>query len=1108
MRRQLANMFYCALLNSGIALGQINTGALSGFVTDPSGAAIAATRIEIRSLDTGVSAASISNGSGLYKAPFLRPGSYSVRIDAPGFRTWEAEAVEILVGRETVVNASLAIGDAAESVTVEGTAPLVDSTAAQASVNLDNRRILHLPRLAAGLDHGVTNGLDKLALLAPGIAPTSANTVDNGAVFSANGQRPRSNAMLQDGQDNVHRIFGGPRFPFGVIEAVSEYQVIGNQFSAEYGLVQGSVVNVTTRGGTNQFHGTLNWLHRNDAHLAALTNIERRSGVTVPPKFIDNRYGVTLGGPLRKDMAFFFAHFDRQTARRDRRVEAGPGLWTPSEQGLRTLSEAFPDSNTVAALLRHGPLTRSEGNPQFLPGLRLEPLRSPAGGPVSVEMGRLVRYFKAPIDTLYAGIRTDVDVNSRNRVTARYFHRESEIANERVSLSGYVLDLRTPMRSVAVNWSRTVSPSVVNEARFGYDYALNEYADPSGAPYGQMGRNISEFIPPPGYVGFGLPNNMPQTLPAHSAQAADNVSHYLGRHALKYGFQWNRFWADIGNRSYYNGQFQFRNLQEFVDNTPIAFNGADGPLFTYDTSADQAYYFQDDFRFRPNLTLNLGVRYEVPANATKVGSNISVRRESDPNTAIWNTALPIEARTNVAVGRDWNNWAPRLGFAWNPRGPSWLLGAQRTVIRGGYGISYDFPYGLLAADMVKTAPLALRYSLPGATARVPHDVTGDGVRRVMQPPRGLDPRQLTIAEFSPDFRSPMLHSWSFGVQRRVGASQAFEVRYVGNRGIGLFQSRNANPNVQNYIDAGFPQVIPSGVRSGANPSCAACTGRVNPDYGFLAVVANTASSTYHGLQTRYEGRPLRQLNLGAAYTWSRAIDNSSDHAIGSGPQPQNPFDITSGERGPSSFDRTHLLALHFVWDVPGFQSQRGALGWVLGGWSLAGIVRSYSGAPVTPLQRNTEPRTANDLAFYAAFGANPDTRRPFSSNPDAALNRVGFVQPDGSMVDFYQRSLPVTPDSVRWIYNNNAAARLLGTPFGAGRNVLRAPPVHQTDLSLFKNMRLTERATLQLRLEAENALNHPNLGIGVTLVDVPVFLNPTETQAAPRRVAVGMRLLF
>jgi hypothetical protein len=160
-----------------------------------------------------------------------------------------------------------------------------------------------------------------------------------------------------------------------------------------------------------------------------------------------------------------------------------------------------------------------------------------------------------------------------------------------------------------------------------------------------------------------------------------------------------------------------------------------------------------------------------------------------------------------------------------------------------------------------------------------------------------------------------------------------------------------------------------------------------------------------------------------------------------------------------------------------FQPQRGFAGLLLGGWSVAGIIRSQSGPPATPLQRNTEPRSANDLDFNTAFNLNPDSRRPFSSNPQAPLSTVGFVQPNGSLVDFYQRTRPVTPDDVRWIYNSNAAARMYGTPFGVGRNVLRAQAIHQTDLSLFKTVHLTERFTLQLRLEAENAFNHPNLGI-------------------------------
>jgi hypothetical protein len=1021
-----------------------------------------------------------------------------MRVDAKGFRTSEVEPVDILVGREALVDVSLTLGDAVQTISVEATPPLIDATSGEASLNFDARKILYLPRLSAGLD--------RLALLAPGITPTGGNLSENGAIFSANGQRPRSNGFLLNGQDNSHRIPGGPRFLFGVIEAVSEYQIITNQFSAEYGLAQGSIVNVITRTGTNQFHGMGNWLHRNDAHFAALTNIQRRLNVSTPPKFIENRYGATLGGPVKKDKAFFYVYFDGHTVRRDLRVEAGVGQWTPTEEGLRTLAEAFPDSNTVAALRRYGPLTRPEGNPRFLPGFRLDSVRSQAGVPVSVQMGRLERYYKTPIDNLHAGGSIDFRFTSSDRVNVRYFHRESETSNSIAPISGYVVDGSMPMRSAAVTWTRIFSPAFVNELRFGYDYDVNQFADPAGAPYEEMEKNISEFAPPNGYVGFGLQANMPQISRQNSVQLADNVSHHFGRHALKYGFQWNRLWSDAGSRTFYNGQFQFDTLQNFVDNRPVGFNGVDGPLFTYFTFADQGYYFQDDFRVRSDLTLNLGVRFEVPSNFPRFAAEITNARERDPDTAIWNTALPLEARTSAATTRDWNNWAPRLGFAWNPRGASWLLGDRDTVIRGGYGISYDFPFGLLASSILPAAPLVLRYGLPGASASVPADVTGDAVRRVMQSPRGQDPRQLPVAEFSSDLRSSMAHSWSFGIQRRLRNAHMFEVRYAGNRALGLFQSRNANPNAQNYIDAGFPQVIPSDVRPGVNATCPACTGRVIPEHAAYSLLANTASSTYHGLQTRYEGRNLATLTLGVAYTWSRSIDNASDYVAG--PFPQNPFDITAGERGLSAFDRAHVLAVHFVWDIPAFRSQHGLPGKIFGGWSVGGIIRYQSGAAATPQQRNTEPRSANDLAFNTAFGSTPDTRRPYSSNPRAALTTVGLVLPGGSLVDFYQPGRPLTANEVRWIYNNNASARLFGTPFGVGRSVVRGPAFHQTDLSMFKSIRVTEGLQLQLRLEAENAFNHPNLGAGGTFIESAGFLNPAETQAAPRRLAAGLRLMF
>jgi hypothetical protein len=589
---------------------------------------------------------------------------------------------------------------------------------------------------------------------------------------------------------------------------------------------------------------------------------------------------------------------------------------------------------------------------------------------------------------------------------------------------------------------RVVSPAFLNELRFGYDYDLNEYVDPSGAPYQELGRNISEFLPPNGYLGFGLPSNQPTSTPSESIQIMDNVSHFRGRHALKFGIQWSRFGADAGVRPLYNGQFVFDTLQNFVDNKPQALNGVDGPLYTRNLFTDNAWYLQDDFRLRENLTFNLGLRYEIPANIPSFASDIGVPRERDPAAAIWDRNVPLDGRTNVSVGRDLNNWSPRVGFAWSPRRASWLVGSQSTVIRGGYSINYDAPYGLLGTQVLQAAPLVLRYSIAAA---VPPDVTGEAVRNIMQPGGALDPRRLVSAQFSADLHSSMLHSWSLGFQRKVGARQTYEIRYVGNRGIGLFQSRNANPKVQSYIDAGFPEVIPDGVRPGINPDCPSCAGRMNPAYGLSIVLANTASSTYHGLQTRYDGRVFTQLTLGGAYTWSRSIDNASDNDPRSGPLAQNPFDITGGERGPSAFDAPHVLALSFLWDVPSASLGPGIVGRIVNGWSLAGVIRSFAGPPTTPQQRATfEPRSANDSEFGSAFGLNSDMRRPFSADPAAPLHTVGMVRPDGSLVDL-RTTVPVTPSKVRWIYNNTAAARLMGTPFGAGRNVVRGPSVYQTD---------------------------------------------------------------
>jgi hypothetical protein len=1097
---------YTVLGVFAVALGiaQVNTGSLIGTITDPSGAVLTSASIEIRNVDTGSVERLTSNGDGIYRSAFLQPGNYSVRVEAKGFKASEARQVGILIGKETVFNVSLEVGSVMEAVTVDGAAPLVESTTAQSSVNFDSKKVLALPRLIAGIN--------RLALLAPGVAAAQPTTTTNGATLAVNGQRRRANSFLIDGQDNNHPGFAGPSFPFNNVDVVAEYQIITNQYSAEYGKGQGGIVNVTTRGGTNHVNGTATWLHQNDAHLAALTNLQRRAGLQQPPKSIDNLFGATLGGPIRKDKAFFFAYFNRQVLRRDTRLEANPAQWTPTSAGLRALEQAFPQSNSVKALLRHGPLARNEGNPQFLAGLqRVDMVRGASGQPTGIEIGRLVRNLPRPVDAWDFGTREDFVASSKDRVSARFFHRDRFGPKDLSNINGYSTDFYTEFHNAAASWTRTVTPSVVNEARFGYGREKGVWSGTDGSPFSEIGRNIANFGIT-GYLSFGPPVNYPQDAGSRSFEVQDNLTKQAGRHGLRLGAQYTWVLALVGNRRLYNGQFMFNTLQNVADNRPAPFQGSAGDLVVRLAEAVGGIYFQDDFRVKSNLTLNLGLRYESASQPARSLGELTTRRETNPATAIWDTALPLSARTVPVPPRDRSNWAPRIGFAYTPRFAQRLFGKEATVVRGGYSIGYEYPYAFQAISVFSSSPVGKRYM--AANFPVPEDVTGDNLRRLAEPPRGSDPRQQAQFQFAPDFHSPYAQTWSLGMQRRIGSSQAFEARYAGSRGLSLFQTRNGNPSAQPFVVEGFANVLPQGVVPGANPSCPGCNGRVNADFSQVALLANTASSIYHSLQTRYDGRIGSQLLLGGSYTWSRAIDNASD-LLATSPgaamvqfMAQNPFDLTRGERGSSDFDLAHVATLHFVWDVPWFKAQRGLRGTLLGGWTLSGMQRWNTGRPLSAYQQNSLTPSVNDRDFNSNFIGSFDTMRAFSANPAAPPAALATVLPSGAMVDYYNPARAVKPNDVRWVYNNLAAARLFGTPFGSGRNVLRAPGFNQADLALYKNFKLRERIAAQLRFESTNSFNHPNLGPGGSYVDQPGFLNPSETETEPRRFAVGLRILF
>jgi hypothetical protein len=628
-----------------------------------------------------------------------------------------------------------------------------------------------------------------------------------------------------------------------------------------------------------------------------------------------------------------------------------------------------------------------------------------------------------------------------------------------------------------------------------------------------------------------------------------------------------------------NSRFSYNTAARVLNNTPASIDLAGGQYQIGYNETDQFYYFQDDWRVRDNLTLNIGVRYEYTGQPINTLNDLTAERESNPQNALWRQNLPLEARTFAKLPADKNNFAPRLGFAWRPRlGDSslskWLLGEQdSTVISGGYSMAYDASFYNLLLNASTSAPTAFLLNVPAAAAfPLPSGVpTGENVAQAARAAGALqvnayDPKFFSRTTFSSDFYSPYVQQWTLRVQREISRNNVVEARYVGSKTTGLFQTLNRNPRIDRLINGftiagitfpGFPNLVPQGItpqvagQGGCvdNPATPVnestlCAGRVFAA-GLVRSRENTANATYHGLQTRYEGRLLNQVSVGLSYTWSKALDNASEvFSFFESAAPQNPFDINAGEKGYSGFDRRHALAMNFIWDVPAFKDQKGIVGKALGGWQLSGTYFLASGQRFTPAQGFSSLFFGlgyNDALYDGTF-IGFDSLRPFYGNPNAPKTSVGISQIDafllyGTAIEkpdgFYDlvelnrsngaNAVEVTKDQVRYIVGGWGAAKIFGTPYGnVPRGAEKGPRLNDLALGIFKNTRITETVRLQFRLDMFNALNHPNPGVGFnaaaaagtpggfvegTLLATP-FNDLGEVAQARRALQFGLKVIF
>lgn len=1148
---------------------QVNKGSISGTIVDQSGGAVPEAEIHAVNADNNQEFSTKSEAAGLFKLALLPIGTYRVEISKQGFKKFAVSSVAVSTAEDNGLGTiQLEVGALSTTVEVTAEPPLLQTTQAQISTAVKGNEIAVFPGV------GENQGLDRLMLMLPGVVDSRDGNFSNtnGASFAVNGIRGRNNDQQLDGQANNDNSVGGPSVFVGNTDFVEEYQAITNNFGPEYGRNAGSVVNIVTKSGTNDWHGTVTVTEANSA-LSTLDSAQKSfEDLDKLPRYNEIFHSYSGGGPVIKDKLFVFGGFDHDYLSQSENYSTGSR--TPTPAGLDQMAAcAWANPDAVAAIRNHGPYGITGGNPVIsgTPSLRRffnpYPADPDTPEPCDIEMAGVQRTLSTGFKGKDAMARIDFQTD-KNRIYGRWYYQPQVSPNAdsfvRAAV-GYPVSVPSLGQGYSASWTRTFSGRMVNELRATYGRISVEFGTngigntiPSMLVIDQALANVNL---PSLYADYGPANNAPQGRIVNTYQLQDNWSYIVGRHQLKAGFNWthqrsgNRFLPNV------NGTFNYSTFDRYIANVPSSVSVTVGNPVAGFREHQFFAFVGDDFKVTPNLTLNLGLTWSYFSQPSNFFNDVTTKRESNADTSFWDPSLDLSIRTVPRLNNNKTDFGPSIGFAYTPRWGGRLTGEGKTVVRGGYRLAYDPPFYNIYLNMMSSAPIVIAQTVSGLDAdlnpvpgtALPADPFGPAVRDQLSSflTFGVsDPRKSNQTRVSSDFRTDRVQSWSFGVQREIGAKTVFEARYIGNHGDRLFQSINGNPRVSNLY-ADFPDSLPSGVTP-CTDSTAPGYRRADCNLGVVRVRANTAYSDYHALQTELRGTRLaNQLTLRMAYTWSKTTDNASEifGTFGGGNTyafSQNPFDYTGGEHGLSGLDRPHTWTLSFHEEIPAFRDQRGVKGKILGGWAVAGTYILASGETYTPAQYcinycSSGIQYFDYTGFASAFNSAAEPARPFLSNPAAPENRVGIyagdacgyyggdrecgLPPETLLVMNYLNTgggpVRTTPQNVRFIVNAPTANSIYGTPWGtAARNSLRDYHSNVGNFAVYKDTKVTERFSVQWHMSMTNVFNHPNFySIDPFIDDVgytdeytgfadPRLYNGTTSSLGQRQIRFGLKFLF
>jgi hypothetical protein len=1098
---------------------QVAGATITGTVTDASGGVIANAQISAKNVATGIVTAGTTNSDGLYTVPNLFPGEYHVTVSASGF-TSKVLTVTLTVGAQRALDVSLAVGQSQQTVQVTEEAPTIQLQTSTISGVVQGSEVRELP----------LNGRDwaSLATLQPGVATVRTQEAVTqvgsharglGMQMTIDGNRPTQNTYRLNGVIINDYSNAGPGSVLGQnlgVDAIQEFSVLTNNYTAEYGFTSGGVINAITRSGTNDFHGSAYEFIRNSALDAA--NFFENAGGLKKAAFRRNQFGGSAGGPIWKEKVFIFGDYEGL-----RQSKGIPHIANVPSPAART--GHLGDPNTGAP---QTPFTVDPNIAKFLvfyPAVN-DGLISPGNGAacdqvtVICNTGRYAFSGAQVVPENYYTTRADVKFSSKDSLNGSWYYDHSTFTQPD-GLNQVQDQFALGRQGFSAEETHLFGAGLVNTIRGGYNRSFaNGQLTPSAinpaaadTSLGMVPNLYAPRITVAGLTTFrgGLRGQSVQNYLLQSYQFYDDAVRTFGKHNMKFGGAVIVYHLDLYAPFIEDGTATFTNLQNFLtNNVHIAGSPPDVPSIKTHHNHTNVFagYVQDDWKLRPGLTLNLGMRYEmetIPKEANGLVANLPLIT-TDPSACISASTCPGLNHFYFSHNPTNKNFEPRIGFAWDP------FRSGKTSVRGGFGLfdALPLPYELVINN-AQTSPF--------------HNVI-----TVVNPPQGSFPKIPFPTSFvaaaqtwnyvDTNIKRNYIYQYNLSVQRQLTGSLAMTVAYAGSRGIhNPFQLDDINTVFPTKSSAGwlFPNPVGSGV---INPNATSIVAGqlINANVAAIQTTLWQSLSYYNALQLQVDKHMSHGLQVLGSFTWSKTMDTSSGSFAGDNfsadLSPTVPWWDLKIVRGLSDFNVGRNLTINALWDVPVPKSFLGPAGWIVRGWQLGGIVQASSGVPLWPLdgvegdpmgQLNSEPIAIPDRVSGCPLTF-PSSGRHGSLQ---YINPACLINAQTPSASFY--SAHCDPK-----FAAPTCINLLGN---LGRNTIIGPGLVNFDFSLVKNNkipRISENFAVQFRAEFFNVFNHTNFAppvdnleaIDATGAPVPGFGQIDATQVPNREIQFALKFTW